>query len=372
MRKTLFAAAISPLALALPAQAGEPSVAVDIAPVHSLVAKVMDGLGSPNLIVQSGASPHGYSLRPADAEALQNADIVFYVSEELAPSLKRSINSLASDAKTVELIGSEGTTRLDYRQDATLASDGHGDHGDDQHAEHDHGGEHDHDGHDHGDEHAHDGHDHGDEHAHDEADAHGHDHAHESGDHDHAEAQDDHGHGHGHDHSGLDPHAWLDPQNAAVWVDVIADRLAELDPENAAAYAENAAEAKDELTALTREIDGEIAAVRGTNYIVFHDAYQYFGNRFDIPASGAIRLGDASEPSPARIEKIQDTVAELNVACVFAEPQFNRGMIEAVFQGTQAEIGVLDPLGSGMEPGPDMYPQLLRNLSDSLTNCLKK
>jgi zinc transport system substrate-binding protein len=359
MRKTLFAAAVSPLALALPAQADGPSVAADIAPVHSLVAKVMDGVGSPNLIVQPGASPHGYSLRPADAEALQNADIVFWVSDALAPSLNRSINSLAGEATLVELIDSDGTTRLDYREDATLAGDGHGDHGDDRHAEHGQGGEHDHDGHDHGDEHAHG-----------EAEAHGHDHAHESGDHDHADAHGDHGHDHGHDHSGLDTHAWLDPQNAAVWVDVIADRLAELDPDNASAYAENATEAQDELAALTREIDGEIAAVRGTNYIVFHDAYQYFGHRFDVPASGAIRLGDASEPSPARIEELRELVAKLNVACVFAEPQFNRGMVEAVFEETQADIGVLDPLGSSLEPGPDMYPQLLRNLSDNLTSCL--
>jgi zinc transport system substrate-binding protein len=342
MRKTLLAAAVSAVALTTPAHADVPSVAVDISPVHSLVAKVMEGVGEPNLIVQAGATPHGYSLRPGEAEAMQNADVVFWVSDDLAPWIKESINSLASDAKSVELFAREGVTRLDYRE-GPIFLDHHA-----EHAEHDHGHDHSHDdGHDHSDD---DGHDHGD---------HGHDHADEEG-------------GHHHAHSGVNPHAWLDPHNARVWLDVIAEVLGEMDPENAPAYADNAADAKAEMTRLTQDIDRAIERVRGTNYIVFHDAYQYFEHRFDIPAAGAIRLGDASEPSPQRIEELRDLVAELDVACVFAEPQFNRGMIEAVFEQTQADIGVLDPLGSSLEPGPDMSPQLLRNLSDSLTTCLKK
>jgi zinc transport system substrate-binding protein len=339
MRKTLFGAAVSAVALATPAHADVPSVAVDISPVHSLVAKVMAGVGKPNLIVQAGATPHGYSLRPGEAEAMQNADVVFWVSDDLAPWIKESINSLASDAKSVELLAREGVTRLDYREGPIFL---------DRHAEHtDHDHDHSHnDGHDHGDN------DHGD---------HGHDHAEEEG-----------GHGHHHAHSGVNPHAWLDPHNARVWLDVIAEVLAGMDPANASAYADNAADAKAEMTRLAKEIDSAIKPVRGSNYIVFHDAYQYFEHRFDIPAAGAIRLGDASEPSPQRIEELRDLVADLDVACVFAEPQFNRGMVEAVFEQTQAGIGILDPLGSSLEPGPELYPQLVRNLSNSLITCLQK
>lgn len=347
MRKALFGAAVSAVAIAAPAQADVPSVAVDISPVHSLVAKVMDGVGSPNLIVQAGATPHGYSLRPAEAEAMQNADVIFWVSDDLAPWIQESINSLAGDARSVELFESAGVTRLHYREGPIFDGHGHDDAGHEKSGDNDQteaAHSHDHD-------HAHDG-----------------DHAQDGDGHDHAED----GHGHHHAHSGVNPHAWLDPHNARVWLDVIADVLGDMDPEHAQAYADNAAEAKAELTRLSADIDSAIAPVRGTNYIVFHDAYQYFEHRFDIPAAGAIRLGDASEPSPARIEELRDLVAELDVACVFAEPQFNRGMVEAVFEQTQAGIGVLDPLGSSLEPGPDMYPQLLRNLSDSLTTCLKK
>lgn len=317
--RIIFLAAAA-LMLINSAHAETPSVATDIAPVHSLVAKIMEGVGTPDLIVQSGASPHSYSLRPSEAEALQAADIVFWVSEGLTPWIEGSIEALAGDAESVELLESKGTTQLEFREGAMFEkhSDPHDE--DEDHEEHD------------------------EEHEEDEEDE--------------------------HDHEGHDPHAWLDPQNASVWLDVIASSLAALDPGHADTYAANATKGKTELKALISDIDAEIDHFRGTNFIVFHDAYQYFEHRFDISAVGSIRLGDAADPSPARIKEIRDTVAELGISCVFSEPQFNTGMVQTVFQGTEARAGVLDPLGSDLTPGPDLYPQLIRNLAANLTSCL--
>lgn len=329
MRTTFLAAAVSTLALTNAAFADAPSVAVDIAPIHSLVAKVMEGVGTPDRIVQPGASPHSYSLRPAEAEALQRADVIFWVGEELEPWLDRSIKSLAGDAQSVELMETEGTTELEFREGATFEKHSHS-HGDeDQDAE---------------------------DHDHEAAEAHNHDH----------EAHDEHDH----DHHGHDPHAWLDPENARAWLDVIAADLAALDPEHADAYAANAAEGKAELETLISEINSKLDSIRDKNFIVFHDAYQYFENRFSISAAGSIRLSDASDPSPARIAEIRGKVVELHVSCVFSEPQFNPGLVQTVFEGTDAKVGVLDPLGSDLTLGPDLYPQLLRNLADNLTSCL--
>ncbi|QBY00478.1 zinc transporter [Rhodophyticola sp. CCM32] len=381
MRKLLVYGTVSTLALTAAAAAEVPSVAVDIPPVHSLVATVMEGVGTPDLILQPGASPHGYSLRPSDAQALQNADIVFWVSESLTPFLTGPINALTENAEAIELIETEGTTRLAFREGATFEAHDHGDedhhdedahedhaHEDEGHEEHDAHSEHadheDHDDHAHHDEHA-DHEDHEDHDDHEEHDAHAEHAGHE--DHaDHAEHA-----GHDHEHDGLDPHAWLDPQNARIWLDVIATHLAELDPEHADIYAANAAAAKSDLSDLIHDIDHDLDGFRGTSFIVFHDAYQYFEHRFDLSATGSISFGDASDPSPARIAEIRDKVTELDVTCAFSEPQFNPGLIETVFQGTHAEIGVLDPLGADLEPGPDLYPQLLRNLTDHLTSCLE-
>lgn len=302
MKSILFSTAAS-LALVGAAMAEVPSVAADIPPIYALVAKVMEGVGTPNLIVRPGASPHAYALRPSEAAALQNADIVFWVSEGLTPWLEGSIHALANDVTAVELLETEGTLELAFREGATFES------------------------------------------------------------HDHEEE--------GHEDHGHDPHAWLDPENARVWLDVIATNLATLDPENAGAYAANAAKGRAELAALITEIDSDLNAFRGKNYIVFHDAYQYFENRFDIAAVGAITLGDATAPSPARIAEIRDTVVELGVVCAFTEPQFNPGLLRSVFEGTGAVTGVLDPLGADLEVGPDLYTDLIKNLASNLGDCLK-
>ncbi|WP_319637514.1 zinc ABC transporter substrate-binding protein [Roseitranquillus sediminis] len=286
------------------ASAEVPSVATDIAPVHSLVARVMDGLGEPSLVVDPGASPHGYSMRPSEARALSEADAVFWIGSELEPWLEDAIANLAPDAVSVALLDAPTTTVLEFRTGATFA-----------------------------------------EHAHEE----------------HEEEQ-DHEQGH-------DPHAWLDPENGKAWLEVIADEMGRLDPENAAAYAANAEAGHAEIEAVEAEIERLIAPARGMDFIVFHDAYHYFEARFGIQAAGAISLSDASDPSPARVEAVRETVTELGVTCVFSEPQYNQALVRTVTEGTRARSAVIDPLGVGLESGPDFYPQLLRSVAEEMVGC---
>ena len=330
MSRNLLAPSVAACLLGGAALADVPRVAADIAPVHSLVARVMQGVGAPSLIVAPGGSPHEYNLRPSEAGALQEADVVFWVSPDLTPWLGGALESLAGDAVTVELLETDGTKELEMRENALFEAH---DHGDDDHEDHD-----DHESHD----------DHHDEDHHDEG----------------AAGHDDHGHG---DH---DPHAWLSPDNGAAWLDAIAATLAKVDPQNADAYRENAAAGRRELHTLKGEISATLDPVRGSNFIVFHDAYQYFETAFDIAASGAISLSDASDPSPSQIAAIQARVADQNVTCVLSEPQFNPGIVASVMDGSDARTGVLDPLGSGLEPGPDLYPRLLQNLAQALAGCL--
>lgn len=323
------------------ALADVPNVAVDIAPVHSLVARVMDGVGAPSMIVAPGASPHEYNLRPSEAEALQDADVVFWVGEDLTPWMEDAVATLAEDAAVTELLDSDGTTVLPLREGALFEAHEHGDHEYDRHDDnHGHDQEAGHD-HDHGDEHKdHAGHDHSDE-------------AHE-----------------GHAHGVHDPHAWLSPDNAGVWLNTIAAALSAADPDNAGAYYANAAAGREELATLRTEVEAILEPVRGGNFIVFHDAYQYFETAFDFPASGAVSVSDATDPSPARILEIQRRVSAQGVTCVLSEPQFDPGIVEAVMDGFEAGTGVLDPLGSDLEPGAALYPKLLRNLATALAECL--
>ncbi|MEL6799116.1 MAG: zinc ABC transporter substrate-binding protein [Pseudomonadota bacterium] len=344
------------------ALADVPSVAVDIAPVHSLVARVMDGVGTPNLVIPTGASPHEYSLRPSEAAALQDADLVFWLGEDMTPWMEDAVDTLAEGSAVTTLLEADGTMLLAFREDALFEAHDHG------HEDHAEGEDHDHD--------------HVEEASDDHDDDHGHDHAEvASDDRDHAKAEEaahddrDHGDDHSHDHDGHahgahDPHAWLSPQNASTWLNLIAAQLSSADPENAGAYFANAAAAIEEMEALSAEITATLDPVRGGNFIVFHDAYQYFETYFDFPASGAISIGDATDPSPARVADIQGRIRDEGVDCVLAEPQYNPGLIATVLEGTEASTGVIDPLGASLEPGPALYPQLLRNMAATLAECL--
>lgn len=316
-----------------------PRVVADIAPVHSLVARVMQGVDAPDLIIQSGASPHEYSLRPSEAAALQDADLVFWIGPDLTPWLEETLKTLSPDATTTPLMEADGTLELEFRENALF--EGH-DHGDDDDHDHEKAEGHDHDAH------ADEEHNHA-EHAHD---------AHEEAGHD------DHGHG------AHDPHVWLSPQNAATWLNVIAAQLSAADPDNAGAYFANAAAGRSEIDTLIDQVNTKLAPLRGGQFIVFHDAYQYFEVAFDFPAAGAISLSDASDPSPARLAEIRARIADQGVNCVLAEPQFNPGLVDTVLDGTDAKTGILDPLGSGLELGPTLYPALIASLADTLAECM--
>ena len=311
MIKTTLGTAICGLWLSGIVSADVPQVTTDIPVTHSLVTRVMAGIGTPDLIVNRGASPHDYSLRPSNAASLEAADLVFWISNGLTPWLDDALNTLARNAKVIELMDAKGATVLPFREGATFET-------------HSHRHKHDEDGHDE------------DEHA----------------------------------TVNIDPHGWLDPDNGKTWLDVIATELSKIDPENTDIYFDNVSQGKTDIDAVISEIDATLATFRGTNFIVYHDAYQYFERRFDVLAAGSISMGDVSDPSPARIAEIRQTVEELDMTCVFSEPQFNPELVATVVDGTKARARVIDPLGTRLALGADFYLNLLRNIAQTMASCL--
>ncbi|MAB00536.1 MAG: zinc ABC transporter substrate-binding protein [Stappia sp.] len=324
-----------------------PNVVASIKPVHSLVATIMQGVGSPQLILEGASSPHTASFKPSQAGMLEQADIVFWVGEDLEPFLEKPIETIGSKAHAIALGEVQGVTHLAPREGGAFEAhdhdhDGHADH--DDHAAHDHG-DHDH-GHDH-EEHAHEGHDHDHE---------GHDH-------------DSHA-GHEHGHGEVDPHVWLDPENARAMARVITEELVEHDPDNKAAYEANLAALNARLDSETAEIRDMLAPVKDKGFIVFHDAYQYFEKRFGLAAAGSITVSPEVIPGAERVSAIKAKIGELGATCVFAEPQFEPKLIAVVTEGTNARTGTLDPLGAALPAGPDQYFGLMNDLATSLKDCL--
>lgn len=319
---------------ASPAAAGDLKVTATIKPIHALVSQVMEGVGTPSLLVEGAASPHTYALKPSDARALHHADVFFRVSSTVEPFTTRIVAALPETVRVVTLAESPGVELLPIRRGETFEAHAH---------EHDH---------DHGDGHGHDHADHHHDHHDDHSDGHGHDEA------------------HGHTSDGMDGHVWLDPNNARKMLAEIARVLSEAAPAHAEIFRANEAKAVAALDDLQADIARDLGPVKGKPYVVFHDAYQYFEHRFGLSPVGSITMSPEVRPSAKRLTEIRQKLAALDASCVFSEPQFQARLVTAVTEGTNARAGTLDPEGALVNPGPDAYEKLLRNLASGLKSCL--
>jgi zinc transport system substrate-binding protein len=186
----------------------------------------------------------------------------------------------------------------------------------------------------------------------------------------HDENEDDGDDAHDHGHGGMNPHVWLDPDNAKAMAAHIASVLGTADPANADVYADNAEALARDLEALQSEIAAKLAPVKERPFLVFHDAYHYFEARFGLNGLGAIVLNPETPPGARRLQEIRHRIEEAGVACVFSEPQFEVGYVTTVLDGTGARTASLDPLGVKVEPGANAYSRIMTELTDALAGCL--
>jgi zinc transport system substrate-binding protein len=299
------------LTAAGPVAAQPLQVVVDTPITASLVAQVAGDLAQVQVLLPQGASAHHHQMRPSDARGLQDAGLLVWTGPELTPWLDRAAASVGAETPQLRLLEVPGTHLRGY-----------------------------------GDDH---GHDH-DDHAHDDY---------------------THDHGHGHDHDGTDPHAWLDPANARLWLEAIAEMLEQTDPGNADLYARNAAAADRRLADLDARIQTELAPYRDDGIVVFHDAYGYFTDHFGLRPAIAVSLGDASTPSAARLSQIRDQIAETGATCAFPEFGGDPKLVQTVIEGTPVRMGnELEPEGGMQEIGPGLYEQTLENMAAVLAECL--
>lgn len=299
MRRIFFALlALTTLVPTPPARAEAPRVVATIAPLHSLVAGVMRGVGEPRLLVPGTLSEHGYAMRPSDASALNAAQLVVLVGGGLERFLEKPLAALGDRARIVEWMALPGIQRLPMRD-----GDNEEDHG----------------------------------HAHDRAD---------------------------------DPHLWLAPPNAVVLVSRLAQELTALDPANATTYAANAEALRARLAALDADLAERLRPVGQVPFLVFHDGYQYFEKRYHLAGVGAVAIAPERSPGPRRLAALNARIRQHAVRCIFREPQFPPKLVQTLTERADARVGILDGLGAGLAPGPDLYFQTLDAMARSLTNCL--
>ena len=323
----------------------EIKVVASIKPIHSLASYLMDGIAKPDLIVDGYASPHGFAMKPSHAKMLQNADLIFWVGEDLESFLEKPLSSIAKKAEKIELMQINGLNVLEFRERNIF--DDHDDHDHDGHAKKKKDDHDDHEGHSKKKKDDHDDHD---GHAKKKKDEH-----------------DDHDDHEGHAHGEYDPHIWLDPINAKVILKEMTEHLIENDSKNASTYKSNLDKALKDIDKLTMDVMTELN--QSVASIVFHDAYQYFEERFNVNILGAFTVNTDVMPGAEQLAEIREIIEHDKVSCVFSEPQFNPDIIKAVAKDMNIKTGVIDPLGATLDPGKDLYFDLINNMSSSFKGC---
>ena len=302
----------------------EVNVVTTIKPLHSLVSSVMKGIGEPSLIIEGTNNPHTFVFKPSHAKMIEEADIIFWIGEDLEAFMEKPLDSLAEKAQVISFMELSSIEKLKFREKNIFDDhDGHED---------------EHEGHEDEDDHGHKDDDHDDDHD-------GHEDEHEGHD-------DDHNDAHAHAHGEFDAHIWLDPVNAKKMVLEIAHELSDLDPNNKVKYENNAnatIKSLDELVDSNKKI-----LSKDISYVVFHDAYQYFEKRFGVIPAGALTLNPDVLPGAKQIADIQDVINDKGIKCIFSEPQYNPKIIETIGNDMKISTGVMDPLGAYIDAGPSM------------------
>ncbi len=298
-----------------PVAEAAPKVVASIAPLAGIAAAVMGEGSAPTLLLPATQSPHHGALRPSQARALADADVVLWIGPELETGLDSALDAMpeawiGSHALSAMLLPK--VTRRPYRHLETLGGAPEPDEGE--------------------------GHAGGEVHRH---------------------------------HGDIDPHLWLDPANAAAIADALAERLALADPDRATVYRANAKRFGDTMDALKTDLAEQLATVRGRNFVVFHDAYQYFETPFGLTAVAALTLDPAQPMGGRRLVGVRERARGLAAACVFADAQAPRGAVDGVARDLGLKAGRLDPLGVEVDPSPNSYATLLKNLAASYRACLE-
>ena len=288
-------------------------VVTSIKPLHSLVSAVMSGIGDPTLIIPGFVSPHTHILRPSNMRTLQNATVVFLIDETLETSMGAAAESLDESIEVVELMKIDGIDLLQW--------DG---------ASHQHG-------------------------AHDE--------------HEDEEEEEDESL---HDMSMYDHHIWLDPINAVTMTREIARVLSSHDEDNAEIFSENADNLIAEINVLVQRLTDsyDSATLSLRPFIVYHDGYQSFEHRFGLDGLTRAFMKGEYTPGAKHIQDLQKQITDLNIECIFTEPQFDDDFVDALEDTSSLKVHTLDPLGATLDAGPEMYIELLENLGTSILDCL--
>ncbi|MBX8525242.1 zinc ABC transporter substrate-binding protein, partial [Pseudomonas cichorii] len=288
-----------------PAQA-EVRVLTSIKPLQLIAAAVQDGVGTPEVLLPPGASPHHYALRPSDVRRVNEIELLYWIGPDMESFLPRVIQGRKLPAVAVQSL--PGMHLRHFEADNA----------------------------------SHDDHDH--------------DHGVEEHDHDHRPGS-------------LDSHLWLSSVNARVIAAKMAADLSAADPDNAPRYKSNAEAFAKRLDALDTRIKSRVSAVAGKPYFVFHEAFDYFEEAYGLKHTGVFSVAAEIQPGAQHVAAMRERLKEVGKTCVFSEPPLRPRLAETLTAGLPVKLAELDALGGYTPATAQGYEQVLQKLGDDLAGC---
>jgi ABC-type Zn uptake system ZnuABC Zn-binding protein ZnuA len=166
----------------------------------------------------------------------------------------------------------------------------------------------------------------------------------------------------------VDPHVWLDPNNAKLMVRNITEGLKRIDPDGASGYERRAEEFSRSLAELDAEIEAELADLPSRDFISFHSAFGYYARAYDLRQVAVIEEFPGKEPSARYLTALIDLVKTSGVRAVFSEPQFSSRPAETLARETGARVYEVDPEGSKLSAV--LYEELMRSNTATFKKAL--
>lgn len=311
---TAAALALSIFTASTSAMAGT-RVVTSLKPIELLVRAVAPDDVTVTTLVQPGASPHSYTMKPSQRQALEQADAIFWVGPELETFLARLLGGDEFRNRTYSLMHGEDVPEVDADTD-------HGDHHDSGHDDHGHAKE---------TANGHDEHDHGD---------------------------------------GEDPHIWLDPALALSMARDIKRVLAQQDGADPAELDANLASFERRLSAAETDIMARLKPMEGVDLFTYHDAFTGFLEHYGLHLSGILTLNPELSPGARHIAEVQQKLQAANQPCLLTEPQFNRQWWRSITEGLEITFSTWDPLATDIASDRNGYIAFQHGLAEAVIRCL--
>ena len=176
---------------------------------------------------------------------------------------------------------------------------------------------------------------------------------------------------HGHEHGETDPHAWLDPDIAKLWLDHIATQLSAVDPENSQMYRKNSEQAAAQISDLSRQISRDIASLSDVSLIALHDGFQYFEYGFGLNITAALTEANGASASVSRMADLKAHITTSNAACLISDVSESGPSAAKFAEVLDLPLIALDTFGTNQLPGPLLYENMMRQIAKDLSKCKK-